>query len=344
MRWRMLLLGVLTSLCLHAAAGAQADMALYANGIRVSTPVLVRDGVAYAPAQALATALGLTVSWDPGLNVVSVNGQPVDGKPFNQDGKVFVPIDGLARAAGGSVEWDGANRRIMIATKGGAPTASASPVPAQPTYTPAPDNPYANPAPAQTASRPQQTVSDPNWVQPGAVPAIANNLPASMRMPIMDLTIPTTTGLPTAPVTEMASRNTDRPGISMAQNPARTGDVFVPRGSQNSIFAVTVTNVQTVGTLKDYYQPRNGYKYVIVYLSQQNISNEVQIYTGKFTLRDQGGNAFAGLDNLSNFWLVVLRPQGVNFGYIVYELPAQSQPAELVLTTVNQPPLGISLR
>ena len=37
-------------------------------------------------------------------------------------------------------------------------------------------------------------------------------------------------------------------------------------------------------------------------------------------------------EGLSNFWLVVLRPGGSNFGYIVFEVPQDSEPAKLILS------------
>ena len=161
-----------------------------------------------------------------------------------------------------------------------------------------------------------------------------------MRTPILDMSLPSPGG--PAPNGEYV---TNGGGSAMVPIQARSsGDIFVPRAGQNSIFQVTVTNVQAVGNIKEFYKPRAGHKFVVVYLSQQNISNEVQIYTGKFNLQDVSGNTYNGLDNLSNFWLVVLRPQGINFGYIVFELPLESSAASLTLNTVNQPPLVLPLQ
>lgn len=345
LRWKVALQAVCLGLfLLSPSLAAEGEMALYANGVRVSAPCFVRDGVAYVPAQALAGALGINVQWNAEQNILKINGVTIEGSPLVQDGRVFLPVESLARASDTTVEWDGVNRRIMLRTKGGAPVAVNPPQP-QPSYTPPPPDPYAPGAPTRRPVTARGTnpnvVSDPSWVAPGTVPSVAQNLPPFMRTPILDMSMPSPT---TAPMNGGEYVSTSG-GASIAPTQMRSsGDIFVPRAAQNSIFAVSVTNVNTVGTIKEFYKPRSGHKFVIVYLSQQNISNEVQIYTGKFNLQDNAGNSYSGLDNLSNFWLVVLRPQGINFGYLVFELPMESSPASLTLTTVNQPPLTLELR
>lgn len=325
---------------------AEQEMALYANGVRIQAPCFVRDGVAYVPAQALAGALGISVQWISDQNLVKINGVPVDGTPLVQDGRVFLPVETLARAADTTVEWDGANRRILLSTKNARPVSVTPPARPQPAYTPPPPDPYGpnapNQAPVTARGTNPNVVSDPSWVAPGALPSVAQNLPPNMRAPIMDMTLPSPTTAPMNGGGEYVSNNAGPP---LTPTQARgSGEIFVPRSAQNSIFQVTVTNLQSVGMIKEFYKPRSGHKFVIVYLSQQNISNEVQIYTGKFNLQDAGGSSYNPLDNLSNFWLVVLRPQGINFGYLVFEVPVETSAASLTLNTVNQPPLTLQLQ
>ena len=129
---------------------------------------------------------------------------------------------------------------------------------------------------------------------------------------------------------------------SNSQRP-QNGRVYVPKSAKNEVFQVTVTNLETISILKDFYRPKEGYKYVIAYLSQQNISQQVQIYTGRFSLLDQKSNSYDYIEGLSNFWLVILRPYGINFGYLVFEVPADSKPVSLVLHSLNQAPLSIDI-
>ncbi len=128
------------------------------------------------------------------------------------------------------------------------------------------------------------------------------------------------------------------PSMSQAGN-----SPYIPRTAQNEVFKVTVSNLETVPVIKDFYKPRTGSKFVVASLSQQNISNQVQIYTGRFSLVDQNQNSYDHLEGLSNFWLVILRPFGVNFGYLVFEIPQNAKPISLVLHALNQPPLAINL-
>ena len=49
------------------------------------------------------------------------------------------------------------------------------------------------------------------------------------------------------------------------------------------------------------------------------------------------------VEGLSNFWLVVLRPGGNNFGYLVFEIPEAANPTNLILQTSNSNPLSVSI-
>jgi len=127
------------------------------------------------------------------------------------------------------------------------------------------------------------------------------------------------------------------PGI-----PSAAG-TFSPKRGSNEIFSVTVTNMEEVNTIKNYYKPRSGSKYIVVYLTQQNISNQTQIYTGKFSLIDESNKVYEYMEGLSNFWLVILKPGGVNFGYLVFEIPEGTTPVRLVLHALNHEPLAVKL-
>lgn len=118
---------------------------------------------------------------------------------------------------------------------------------------------------------------------------------------------------------------------------------FCPRSASNGAFLVTVTNIEEVNVIKNYYKPKAGHKFIIVYLSQQNISGDLQTYTGKFYLIDSKKITYNFIEGLSNYWLIILRPGGSNFGYLVFEIPEEATPAQLILQTVNQSPLSLNL-
>ncbi len=315
---------VVLSVIMGVPAVAQsAGYVLYVNGAIASDAYpQIRNGVAYLPANSLAQAMGADISWNSRLNVVTVNGQTVEGRPLQEDGVLLLPIEAVVRAVGGSVVWDGQNRAIRVATQGqvaSAPSTAGtgnSPAPGNATtqvYTPVP---VYTPAPVYTSTP-----------VPAYTPT-AVNTPASIYTPS---TTPTT-GAPGSGAS-----------VTVAPYQVGSGSVYVPRSVQNSVFAVTVTNIERVTQIKNYYHPRPGYSFVIVYLSQQNVSNEVQIYTGRFSLLDQYNHEYDYIEGLSNFWLVILRPYGINFGYLVFEVPVNARPTQLALHALNQAPLTLNL-
>lgn len=123
----------------------------------------------------------------------------------------------------------------------------------------------------------------------------------------------------------------------------KSNEPFCPRSASNGIFLVTVTNIEDVNVIKNYYKPKAGHKFIIIYLSQQNISGDLQTYTGKFYLMDSRKRTYSFIEGLSNYWLIILRPGGSNFGYLVFEISEDAGPAQLILQTVNQSPLSLNL-
>lgn len=313
-----LLLGALI-LSLPGAARAAPLTTIYVNGTKIAARPLVRDGVAYLPITSMAQALEVAITWDSRLNIVKVEDEVVAATPFPVEGRIYLPVESFVAALGGKATWDGRRHAILIDTKGGsgqpgASLASRTTVPLVPprsSSTP-PAHPAVSPSPTPVPEAPDLAGIRSRVYQPPPAASTATSAIPGYRTPPVD--------------------------------PIRGGaDLYVPRIAQNAVFQVTVTNVETVSVIKDFYKPRTGYKFVIVYLSQQNISNEVQIYTGKFTLVDDRSRSYDAIEGLSNFWLVILRPYGINFGYLVYEIPADRVPRHVVLHTLNQSPLTIDL-
>lgn len=187
-------------------------------------------------------------------------------------------------------------------------------------------------------------------VESGKTSTITGNLTAVVAVRPTPSPAPTPAPTPAktpeetpAPVIETTPQTPLYPAITTEPGSGVT-DAFVPKSQTNQIFQVTVTNTEEVSSIKDYYKPKPGYKFVVVYLQQQNISSEVQIYTGKFSLVDQRNASYEDLDKLSNFWMVVLRPGGMNMGYLVYEIPEDSKPMGVVLHGLNMPPLSVTLK
>lgn len=310
-RYQMLMLAlIILVLLILPPAQVQAQdqhILVYVNGIKITVTPLLREGIIYLPPMPLSESLGAKIEWVPRLNIIKVNDEVVNAVPLNIDGRIYIPVESIAHAVGANVEWDGTKKIVRIYQGG---TASAAAVkPAQP----------------QISSTPVQTV-----------PAYNNQGTAgSSSSSGTDLTV----------IRPASSPPTLSGGLKTGPPPVQNEypELSAPKTVSNNVFKVTVTGTEVVQAIKDYYKPKHGYKFIVIYLSQQNVSSEVQIYTGKFSLLDQRGRVFDYIEGLSNFWLMILRPSGINFGYLIYEVPEDSQPAQLVLQALNQKPLTTNL-
>ena len=318
------------------------------NGEAVEATAYNLDGKIYLPIESFVSALGGSVTYDGRENAVRVT------------------TGGLSNLAARS-----SGTTSPAATR---PTPKASPTPSP---TPRPRTTVALPSTPRTP-----TVVIPSTVSAYTPPATTAAPPSTAYTPAANANYGSSGGYtsnttaagypaPYAPNPQMPSaqpRPTDAPPYlsdnlqtgpamrttggpqdnvpfsPMPANAQRPGDgIYVPRSAQNSVFQVTVTNLENVTVIKDFYRPRTGYKFVVVYLSQQNISEQVQIYTGRFSLLDQKNASYDYIEGLSNFWLVILRPFGINFGYLVFEVPTDAKPISLVLHALNQAPLTLNL-
>lgn len=173
---------------------------------------------------------------------------------------------------------------------------------------------------------------------PSPKPPTPNPTPVKTPIPLPTVVVqtPSPTRVPTVTITNPPTQNpTKAPTLS---------GIFIPKTRSNNTFTVTVTNMEFQSIIKNYYTPKSGYRFCILNVSQQNISAEVQIYTGTFSLFDTDGHSYDYLEGLSNFWLQVLQPGGNNFGHLVYEVPIDAVPEKLVLYSVNTPTLSIELK
>lgn len=242
---------------------------------------------------------------------ITVDGRTLQEKALFKDSYVYVPLEAIAAATGTTSEWNPQKKRAVL-----------------------------NGKPLKGKAYKIGTVL--------YVPAVsaAQNLNATIRVDHRKGVVTfATKGIairPTATPTENPTPiRTVTPTVTATTN---TNMPFIPVKAENDVFKITVTNLESVNAIKGHYTPQAGKKFLVVYLSQQNVSNEVQIYTGKLALVDNGGNAYEYMEALSNFWLLVLRPGGINFGYLVFEIPSNAVPMQVILTTTTRPPLTLNLR
>ena len=333
---------------------AASPASVFVDGMRVDATPVTRDGVTYLPIQVMAQALQAEIIWDSKLNTVKVNGKVASSPVYNNGGRIYLPVETFVGSLGGSVNFDGRSNRILIVTNSGSTKTQTASTNSKQT---ANRNTYVKPsAPAaKTASSENgktnvqvnnnSTVSRASGFNQSGTPSsyAPNQIQTNVSLRPVDASPYLASNLQPGPI---QGANVMRGGsANLPQNAQRpqNGRVYVPKSAKNEVFQVTVTNLETISILKDFYRPKEGYKYVIAYLSQQNISQQVQIYTGRFSLLDQKSNSYDYIEGLSNFWLVILRPYGINFGYLVFEVPADSKPVSLVLHSLNQAPLSIDI-
>lgn len=357
----LILIIYVVSLIVSPCLFAQGLTRIYVNGVKLNVYPLMKDGVAYLPANSLANALRISISWNAKTRICKINNKVVATSPLIENGILFLPVESIASGAGAAVEWDGTANVIRISGSTGSPVAVAKQnQPSPPKITPAqkPVSPlvkHVNP-PRITAPKPSVSYQPPvkSGVSGNNSGRISHKPPGSYSGQ------PSKSAYPESRKSNVPLRPSDAPP-TMPSNLSlppiyTTGKVsspkatysstspFIPKSKTNGVFRVTVTNMEYVDSIKDYYKPKPGYQFVIVYLSQQNISDEVQIYSGRFSLLDQNNHSYDYMEGLSNFWLVILKPGGINFGYLVFEVPADTKPMKVVLHGLNQAPLSVGLR
>lgn len=334
------------------------------NGKLVPASVVNDSGRVYLPAESFINALGGTVSFDGRNNRILINtnasaagngAAAAAGAVQTKDAAAgsttsvaitpAVPVPAVKPAAhvytpsvSQAKYYDSGSKQFKTASAENGSVTSSMPLPRTNSQTSAV---YAPPSATQPAINARS-----GGVQPGyPVAYTPNQTETNKFVRHVDGNNYLPSNLQAGPVQGISQNLMTGGSAGLPSNSQRSsnGSVYIPKHAQNSVFQVTVTNLETISVLKDFYKPREGYKYVIAYLSQQNVSQQVQVYTGRFSLLDQKSASYDYIEGLSNFWLVILRPYGVNFGYLVFEIPADSKPVSLVLHSLNQAPLAVNL-
>lgn len=360
---RILVLCLLSLFVLSSSVCAAPGYRVYVNGKPASVNTITKNDRMYIPVDTVAGRLRLPFEWEPVSNFLRVGGTDMPGQALFSEGSLYVPVRNFEAATGFKANIDSVNRIVYItgsssaaASAGtyGTPSAAVKNVPniqplgsvpqtqrsASGTQT-IPSSPY-NPSAVQSGAS----------LGKGAIPDAYNSYPQTAGGSTTSGTVRPVDGMGT--LTDGLRLPPGGPQIGGIPTPSVPADmsyipshpsasVFTPVTERNAAFSVTVTNVEEVEQLKDYYKPNAGSKYVVVYISQQNVSPQVQIYSGKFSLADESSHLYDYMQGLSNYWLTILKPGGVNYGYLVFEVPQHARPSSLILHAVNTPPLTVKL-
>lgn len=117
---------------------------------------------------------------------------------------------------------------------------------------------------------------------------------------------------------------------------------FMPRSAYNDTVKIIVTDLKERSSVKNYIHPP-GFILLSVYISQENISNMTQLYTGSYTLIDENQNIYTPVGPASNFWPIPQIPGAINHGYLTFEVPREAKALQLIYQAPGQAPLAIAL-
>ena len=347
--------------------------AVYLNGNNIQLPSISKNGTIYVPTGPFAVALRTYDAWYPDIKTVLYNGRYFQDWIFT-NGRMYVPLRELTDASGGTFRVDGSGAVYVSATPDTAQSArNISVLPAVKTTSTTTTVPLPKVSPLNSVPAPYEpklpqrepSVNSDNSIY--SFPS-GNNTPQIQTNNSNDTGMATVYSGSTAKGGGVISPRNAQGGIGdglrLPADPKFSGisapdtsfstlysyvpshpvkGAFEPKTEKNQIYTITVTNIEEVSNIKNTYNASAGSKYIVVYISQQNISPEVQIYTGKFTIVDENSKVYDYLEGLSNYWLAILKPGGTNYGYLVFEVPQYARPMRLVLNALSQPPLEISL-
>ena len=334
---RWLTAGIVTLMCLSVQAD---DMPLFVNGVKVDIPHVASGPQTYYPLEELAKAMGVLYSAEGFL----LNGQPLRVSPLMLDGKPWTTAEAACKTVGAVIVRDPVRRMVSITCHISTPAGLAY-------Y----KEDYKTPEQIQREERrkmlenagsPGDALTEEKWKEWGKMypttnkaldrtvrPPVELNIPAHPSMSEEDNAIRVPDGSPDQPSNHhLANHNSQHdPGG------------FLAKIADNGIYRITVTNVRVAEALKglgEGVRPQPGHKFVVVYLTEENISKQEQ-KTAWFALRDQAGNSYAANHGLSQFSQAPLRSREITTGYVIVEIPLGAQPSALEL--LCNPPLSVSL-
>lgn len=362
-------------LCFVALSSEVKANTVYLNGNNTQQRSILKNGKTYVPTGAFAVALNTYDAWYPDIKTVLYNGKYFQDWIFS-NGRMYVPLREIVDASGGTFRIDNSGNVYVSATPETAHAArNVSVLPsskATSTSTPMPKVSPLNSVPAPY--EPKFPQREPSSTDNSIYSFSSGNSPSTQSVTsgqggnnsglAMTTVYSGSTAKGSGVINPINAQGGIGDGLRLPADPKFSGisapdtsfstlysyvpshpvkGAFEPKTEKNQIYSVTVTNIEEVFNIKNTYNASAGSKYLVVYISQQNISSEVQIYTGKFTIVDENSKVYDYLEGLSNYWLAILKPGGSNYGYLVFEVPQYARPMRLVLNALSQPPLDISI-
>ncbi len=262
------------------------------------------NNISYVDTQVLASILDSPVYWDPNEKALIVSNLRVYTKAVVYKNKLLIALRDVLVPLGYQIKWDQLNRIITIYK----PTYKSNTSKANLKI----ENNEIENKDIDNNKKDNNKNTDKKDTKKYEIPFIDNNDNSN-------------------------SKNINKLPVSTPPT------VFIPRSASNEEFKITVSELKEVKLIKGLYTPQPGFKFIVLTVSQQNLSNKVQLYTGKFVLYDDKGYKYDYIEGLSSYILQVLLPSGMNFGTLVFEIPENNIPSKLVLETYGSTPITLSL-
>jgi hypothetical protein len=326
-RLQLFLAGAALTLAVFSApALAEGDaMTVFVNGIQLTVPITVFAEQSYYPAEELARALG--ASFSQNAAGYCLNGTPVAVPPLVLGNKAFFTLDQAVKALGAQMTRDPVRGRVDVVCQtqtsvGGIPFYSKE---------------YRTPEQlADEERRKAENLSTSNlgsWIRDNngkfkdMMPKQTPLLDRVYEFP-SDLKVPSHPWLKEEDDSNLM--NDGRPVASHSDHAAGPPP-FMARTCQNDLYRVLVSDAKLTESLPGISPglvAPSGTKYLVVQLTQENIS-KTSLPSAWFGVRDLAGNQFLADYSLSQFNRSPLRGGEATRGYVIFQLPAASQPTTL---------------
>jgi hypothetical protein len=323
-------------------------LTVFVNGVKFEPePVHAseKDPTEYYRLDLLARAMG--VPFQMSTYGAILNGKNLLAPPVMIEGRAYQTLDVAVKTVGGTVVRDPVRKVIQVTCKGvntggfayyaadyKTPEEQAE-ADANKKYT---AEGHPDMARLQKQHREQMKAYD--------------KLPSALRPDTPDFDLPSAplpdinsnNGGATMPTVPDPNQHSDyrRPAMASMTPPPRAM-VYASRSADNRVFKLTVRDVKLAEVLKGVdppAQPNPGSKFVIVYLTEENLTKSYQT-PGWFVIHDMTGASYSPDPNLSEFSLEVLHPHEVTSGFIVCQIPIATLP--VAIEVLGNPPLSMSL-
>ncbi len=309
-------------------------VAVFVNGLRYDVPAISRDGIDYFDVQIFSSAVGVPCNWDPRERKLMIAGRFIIGTVFLYKKRPFLPLNVLAQYGRFSYRVDDV-RGIVEVKSNYRVDLNTTPKPPPPEPEPKPPGWDVPPDQMKTEQSTEERLEE--YRRAGLSGSIWWEQHKKQAYALKPKTVAAVT--PTEP--PVTVQLAPHPWLQKEEQPIqrKSERKYVPRQASNALYRVVVNNLRQTRELKGTVPPTSapdGYKFVVVYLSQENLT-DASLDKGRFYLTDVRGTRFAFDTSLSLFPAGVLSAHQTCVGYLIAKVPQSTIPRALILSGTAAP-------